>query len=54
MKREFYPSDVSDEEWQFVLPYLCLLSPEVPQRKHDLRAVFNALRYLVRSGCAWR
>lgn len=37
-----------------MLPYLCLLNESVPQRKHDLRAVFNGLRYLTRSGCAWR
>ena len=49
-----YPSDVSDEEWEFAKPYLCLLSEDVPQRRHDLREVFNALRYVVRSGCPWR
>ena len=49
-----YPSDVSDEEWAFVAPYLTLMKEEAPQREHDLRAVFNALRYLVRTGCAWR
>lgn len=54
MSRKKYPSDVSDEEWAFVLPYLSLLSVEVPQRKHDLREVFNALRYVTRTGCAWR
>ena len=54
MSRTSYPSDVSDEEWDFVLPYLCLLSEDVPPRKHSLREVFNAMRYVVRSGCAWR
>ena len=54
MKNSGYPSDVSDEEWEFVVAYLCLLSEDVPQRKHDLRAVFNGLRYVTRSGCAWR
>ena len=54
MKRRGYPSDVSDEEWTFVMPYLCLMSLEAPQRSHDLREVFNALRYLVRSGAPWR
>lgn len=49
-----YPSDVEDAEWDFVLPYLALITPEAPQRKHDLREVFNALRYVVRTGCAWR
>lgn len=49
-----YPSDVEDGEWEFVLPYLALITPEAPQRKHDLREVFNALRYVVRTGCPWR
>jgi hypothetical protein len=30
-----YPSDVSDEEWAFVAPYLALLAPDAGQRKHD-------------------
>jgi len=54
VKSSGYPSDVSDEEWDFMLPYLCLLSECVAQRKHDLRSVFNGLRYVARSGCAWR
>lgn len=52
MKRQVYPWDVSDEEWDFMLPYLCLLSENVPQPKHDLREVFNGLHYVARSGCA--
>ena len=49
-----YPTDVSDEEWAFLAPYLCLMKECAPQRVHSLRAVFNALRYLVRAGCPWR
>jgi len=49
-----YPSDVDDAEWQFVLPYLALISPDAKQRKYDLREVFNAVRYVVRTGIAWR
>lgn len=52
--RKPYPSDVTDVEWEFCLPYLALISPEARQRKHDLREVFNALRYMGRSGEAWR
>ena len=52
--RKPYPSDVSDEEWQFVAPYLSLMTPEAGQRRHDLRDVFNALRWLVKSGAHWR
>ena len=49
-----YPSDVSDAEWEFLLPYLTLMTTDAPQRQHDLRAVFNAIRYLVRTGVQWR
>lgn len=49
-----YPSDVDDDEWNFVLPYLLLVRPDAKQRQHDLREVFNALRYVVRAGIAWR
>ena len=49
-----YPSDVSDEEWAFCVPYLTLMKEGAPQRKHSLRALFNALRWLVRAGCSWR
>jgi transposase len=35
-------------------PYLSLITPEAPQRPHDLREVFNALGYLVRTGAPWR
>jgi transposase len=49
-----YPSDVSDEEWGFVAPYLTLLPEDAGQRRHNLREVFNALRYLVRGGIPWR
>lgn len=52
--RKPYPSDVSDEEWAFVAPYLILLPLDANQRTHDLREVFNALRYLVRTGAPWR
>ena len=54
MARKPYPSDVTDEEWDFVAPYLTLMSEDAPQREHDLREVFNGMRYVVRSGEAWR
>lgn len=52
--RRPYPSDVSDEEWTFVVPYLTLMDPDAPQREHSLRDLFNALRWIVRSGAPWR
>jgi transposase len=52
--RRAYPSDVSDEEWALVAPYLTLLPETSSQREHSLREVFNGLRYVVRYGVAWR
>jgi transposase len=54
MDRKAYPSDVSDEEWAFVAPYLTLMTEEAPQREHSLREVFNGLRWLIRAGAPWR
>jgi transposase len=54
MARKPYPSDVTDEEWAFVAPYLTLMREDAPQREHSLREVFNGLRYAVRAGEAWR
>ena len=30
------------------------MTPEAPQRHHDLRELFNGLRRIVRSGAGWR
>jgi transposase len=49
-----YPSDVSDAEWAFVVPYLCLLPEDAGQRVYNLRDVFDALRWIVRTGSQWR
>jgi transposase len=49
-----YPSDVSDEEWAVAVPYLTLLVPTALQRNYELRAVFNAVRYLAHTGAPWR
>jgi transposase len=54
MARKPYPSDVTDEEWDFVAPYLTLMTEDAPQREHDLREVFNAMRWVVRTGSPWR
>jgi transposase len=54
LTRKPYPSDVSDEEWAFAAPYLTLMVEEAPQREHNLREVYNALRWVVRTGSPWR
>jgi transposase len=54
MDRKAYPSDVSDEEWALVAPYLTLMTEDAPQRDFPLREVFNGLRWIVRTGAQWR
>ena len=52
--RKPYPSDVSDDEWSLVAPYLTLMVEDAPQRQYSLRELFNGLRYVIRYGIAWR
>src|SRR3954469_2600068 len=54
MNRKSYPSDVSDDEWAFVGPYVTLMREDAPQREHSLREVFNGLRWIIRTGSQWR
>ena len=54
MARKPYPSDVTDQEWEFVVPYLTLMREDAPQREHDLREIFNGMRWVVRTGSPWR
>lgn len=52
--RKPYPSDTSDAEWAFVVPYLTLRREDAKQRDHPLREMFNALRWIVRTGAPGR
>ena len=49
-----YPSDVSDADWLFLCPYLTLMREDAPQREYPMRELFNAIRYVVKTGCTWR
>lgn len=52
--RKSYPSDVADDEWAFAAVYLTLLREDAGQRDHALRDVFDALRWVVKTGAQWR
>ena|SRR5579883_63479 len=52
--RKSYPSDVTDEEWAFVAPYLTLLREDAGQRDYALRDAFDALRWVIKTGAQWR
>jgi transposase len=50
ISRKPHPTDISDEEWALVVPYLALLSKAASQRAYLLREVFNTPRYVMRNG----
>lgn len=53
-KTKRYPTDLTDEEWEKVEPYLPRSARTGRPRGTDLREILNAIRYLARTGCGWR
>ena len=53
MRTPTYPSDVTDEQWALIEPHLPV-RPGGRPRKVDLRAVVDAILYVLRTGCQWR
>ena len=49
-----YPSDLNNTEWRMISRLLPGSKPGGRPRATDLRAVVNAIFYILRSGCAWR
>jgi putative transposase len=47
-----YKSDLNDDEWAVIEPLLKRDGPGRPM-KLDLRAVVNAIMYVLRTGCQW-
>lgn len=54
VERRLYPSDLSDAEWAELEPLIPKARADVRPRKYAMREIINGLRYLQRSGCAWR
>ncbi|WP_041735061.1 IS5 family transposase [Paraburkholderia atlantica] len=52
--RKPYPTDVTDEEWSFAASYLIFMNEDAPQRRYELREMFNALRWMARAGASSR
>jgi len=49
-----YSTDLTDAEWQILEPLLPAEKPGGRHRLYRMREIINGLRYLLRSGCAWR
>jgi putative transposase len=52
--RRAYPSDLNDAEWSRIEPLLPPGQPGGRPRTTNVREVFNAILYLLRTGCGWR
>lgn len=48
-----YSTDLKDEEWEYLGPLVDQGKMGRP-RKHEIRTIINAIRYVMRSGCQWR
>ncbi len=49
-----YPTDLTDAQWALVSPMIPGASPGGRPRSVDMRAVFDGMLYLDRTGCQWR
>src|SRR3712207_611678 len=52
--RKTYPADLTDAEWNRLKSCFTRSKLRRRPRVHGLREIFNAIFYVVRSGCAWR
>jgi transposase len=52
--RKPYPSDISREQFELIRPLLEGVRKRTKPRTVDLYEVFNAVLYLLKSGCQWR
>ncbi len=53
MRNKPYPSDLTDEQWSLVEPFIPVYPGGRP-RKTAMRDVLDAILYVLRSGCQWR
>ncbi len=54
MARQSYPTDLTDDEWRVLEPLIPPAKPGGRPRSVDPREIVNAIRYVLRSGGAWR
>jgi putative transposase len=54
MESTRYPTDLSDDEWHCISPHLPEHACRGRPRLHGLRAILDAVFYVLKSGCPWR
>ena len=53
-RKRRYPSAMTDAEWQLIQPFVAPRDGPGAPREVETRAVVDALRYRLRTGCQWR
>jgi len=51
---KLYDSDVTDAQWEILLPHVVRKKRTGPKSKVNLRLVVNGIFYRLRTGCQWR
>ena len=51
--RKAYASDLAEEQWKVIEPWLPPQNEGGRERQVDLREIINAVNYRTRTGCAW-
>ena len=49
-----YPSDLTDDEWRHIEPFIPPAKPGGGKRRRDMRAVMDGVMYILSTGCQWR
>ena len=52
--RKPYPTDLSDDEWNYIEPHMPAPQEHGRPRIHSPREILNAIFYVLKSGCQWR
>jgi putative transposase len=54
MARTPYPSDLTDQQWSIIAPWIPPAEAGGRRRSVNMRQLINAIVYLNRTGCSWR
>lgn len=54
MSRKPYPTDLTDQQWRRIAPWMPKDAPTGRRATYPKREIVNAILYVTRNGCAWR
>jgi transposase len=53
MRKKIYPSDLTEEQFENIRELLESSKKTTKPRKYDLYDIFNAMIYVLKTGCQW-